>query len=48
MQVFNISFDGVVSTNQTFYYAAAGSRYDVSNNDLVNFQDAGLCWINRD
>ncbi len=39
--------DGVAWTNQTFYYTTSGSRYDVNNNDLVNFQDAGLTWVHR-
>ena len=25
-----------------------GSIYDVNNDDVINFQDAGLCWVNRD
>jgi len=40
--------DGFSWTNKTFTFTTGGSRYDVSNNDLVNFQDAGLCWVNRD
>ena len=40
--------DGTAWTNQTFIYRTGGSRYDVSNNGVVNFQDAGLCWVNRD
>jgi len=39
--------DGTSWTNETYEYATSGSRYDVSNNDLVNFQDAGLVWIHR-
>jgi len=34
--------EGVAWTNETYTYTTGGSRYDVSNNDLVNFQDAGL------
>jgi len=40
--------DGSYWTNKTFTFTTGGSRYDVSNNDIVNFQDAGLCWVNRD
>jgi len=39
--------DGVAWTNETYQYTTGGSRYDVSNNDLVNFQDAGLVWVHR-
>jgi hypothetical protein len=39
--------DGITWTNQTFLYITNGSRYDVNNNGLVNFQDAGLVWIHR-
>ena len=39
--------DGTTWTNETYQYTTSGSRYDVSNNDLVNFQDAGLVWIHR-
>lgn len=35
-------------TNETYTYITSGSRYDVSNNDVVDFQDAGLCWIYRE
>jgi hypothetical protein len=34
-------------TNETFHYTTNGSRYDVNNNDKVNFQDAGLVWVHR-
>jgi len=40
--------DGLHCTNETYQYTTKGSRYDVSNNDIVNFQDAGLVWIHRD
>jgi|GEM_PF-1649726 len=39
--------DGITWTNETYEYTTGGSRYDVSNNDLVNFQDAGLVWVHR-
>ena len=39
--------DGKVWTNETYQYTTGGSRYDVSNNGRVNFQDAGLVWIHR-
>ena len=39
--------DGIVWINETYQYTTGGSRYDVNNNDLVNFQDAGLVWIHR-
>ena len=39
--------DGTGWTNRTFIYTTSGSRYDVNNNDVVNFQDAGLCWVHR-
>ncbi len=35
-------------TNETYSFTTGGSRYDINNNDVVNFQDAGLCWIHRD
>ena len=34
-------------TNETYQYNTGGSRYDVNNNNRVNFQDAGLVWIHR-
>ncbi len=40
--------DGFNWINETYSYTTIGSRYDVSNNDVVNFQDAGLCWVHRD
>jgi hypothetical protein len=39
--------DGVIWTNETYYYTTNGSRYDVNNNNKVNFQDAGLVWAHR-
>jgi parallel beta-helix repeat protein len=39
--------DGTTWTNETYYYTTGGSRYDVNNNDIVNFQDAGLVWVHR-
>jgi len=39
--------DGTYWTNKTFTFTTGGSRYDVNNNDIVNFQDAGLVWIHR-
>jgi hypothetical protein len=39
--------DEIVWTNETYQYTTGGSRYDVSNNGIVNFQDAGLIWIHR-
>jgi Periplasmic copper-binding protein (NosD) len=39
--------DGLIWTNETYTYTTSGSRYDVNNNDIVNFQDAGLVWVHR-
>jgi hypothetical protein len=39
--------DGTSWTNETYHYTTRGSRYDVNNNDIVNFQDAGLVWVHR-
>jgi hypothetical protein len=39
--------DGTFWTNETYQYTTGGSRYDVNNNGVVNFQDAGLIWIHR-
>jgi hypothetical protein len=39
--------DGITWTNQTYVFTTKGSRYDVNNNDKVNFQDAGLVWTHR-
>jgi len=39
--------DGTTWTNETYQYTTGGSRYDVNNNDLVNFQDAGFVWVHR-
>jgi len=42
----NVS-DGTTWTNETYQYTTGGSRYDVNNDDNVNFQDAGLVWVHR-
>jgi hypothetical protein len=39
--------DGMSWANQTYVFTTGGSRYDVNNNDKVNFQDAGLVWVHR-
>lgn len=39
--------DGTSWTNKTYQYTTKGSRYDVNNNNMVNFQDAGLVWTHR-
>jgi hypothetical protein len=39
--------DGKEWTNATFHFSTSGSRYDVNNDERVNFQDAGLVWIHR-
>ena len=39
--------DGTYRTNKIFTFTTGGSRYDVNNNDIVNFQDAGLVWVHR-
>ena len=39
--------DGTAWTNRTYSYTTKGSRYDVNNNNIVNFQDAGLVWVHR-
>ncbi len=39
--------DGTSWTNETYTYTTGGSRYDVNNDNKVNFQDAGLAWIHR-
>jgi hypothetical protein len=39
--------DGSDWTNETYQYTTGGSRYDVNNNGIVNFQDAGLVWAHR-
>jgi parallel beta-helix repeat protein len=39
--------DGTLRTNNMYQYTTSGSRYDVSNDDLVNFHDAGLVWVHR-
>jgi hypothetical protein len=40
--------DGISWTNESYYFTTGGSRYDVDNNDIVDFRDAGLCWANRE
>ncbi len=39
--------DGSTWVNESYNYRTDGSRYDVNNNDLVNFQDAGIVWVHR-
>ncbi len=39
--------DGTSWTNETYTYTTGGSRYDVNNDNKVNFQDAGIAWIHR-
>lgn len=39
--------DGTSWANETYSFTTGGSRYDVNNNGLVNFQDAGLVWTHR-
>jgi len=39
--------DRVIWTNETYQYTTSGKRYDIDNNGVVNFQDAGLVWIHR-
>jgi hypothetical protein len=39
--------DGVSWTNKTFTYTTSGSRYDVNNDNDVNFIDAGIVWTHR-
>jgi len=39
--------DGSLWTNETYQYTTRGSRYDINNNGVVNFQDAGLVWAHR-
>jgi hypothetical protein len=39
--------DGISWTNQTYQFTTKGNRYDVDNNDIVDFRDAGLCWAHR-
>jgi hypothetical protein len=34
--------------NRTYHYLTDGSRYDVSNNGIVNVQDLSYTWGNRD
>jgi hypothetical protein len=39
--------DGTSWTNESYTYTTNGSRYDVNNNNVVNFQDGGLVWVHR-
>ncbi len=39
--------DGISWTNETYTFTTGGSRYDVNNNGVVNFQDAGIVWTHR-
>jgi uncharacterized repeat protein (TIGR01451 family) len=39
--------DGTSWTNQTFTFTTGGSRYDVNNDNKVNFIDAGIVWVHR-
>ena len=39
--------DGTYWTNKTFTFTTGGSRYDVNNDDTVNFIDAGIVWVHR-
>jgi hypothetical protein len=39
--------DGSYWFNSTFSYSTDGSRYDVNNDDGVDFIDAGLVWTHR-
>ena len=39
--------DGISWTNKTFTFTTGGSRYDVNNDDKVNFIDAGIVWVHR-
>ena len=39
--------DGTYWTNKTFSFTTGGSRYDVNNDDTVNFIDAGRVWVHR-
>ena len=39
--------DGTSWTNETFTFTTDGSRYDVNNDDKVNFIDAGIVWVHR-
>jgi parallel beta-helix repeat protein len=40
--------DGTFWANKTFWYHTGGSRYDVNNDGIVNFIDAGKVWVHRD
>ena len=39
--------DGRSWTNKTFTFSTGGSRYDVNNDNKVNFVDAGIVWVHR-
>ena len=39
--------DGRFWINRTYWYRTGGIRYDVTNDCLVNFIDAGKTWVNR-
>jgi hypothetical protein len=39
--------DSTLWENITYIYNTKGSRYDVNNDNNVNFQDAGLVWVHR-
>jgi hypothetical protein len=38
---------GTSWTNEAYHFTTGGSRYDVNNNGVVNFQGAGLVWTHR-
>ena len=40
--------DGSTWSNTSFYYTTAGSRYDVSNDGIVNVEDLSYAWAHRD
>ncbi len=39
--------DGINWRNKIYQYTTGGNRYDVNNNGIVNFQDAGIVWTHR-
>ena len=39
--------DSGIWDNRTYWYETDGSRYDVSNNDIINVQDLSFAWGNR-
>jgi PKD repeat protein len=39
--------DGNSWVNKTYTFSTSGSRYDVNNDDKVNFVDAGIVWVHR-